>query len=362
MKVEFKELKGNVIHDFPYPKEKRKCPHTVLISITHSGCCIHKCPMCYARAYPWSIEDRIVIYKNVPEKLETEIKKTKILPPFYLSQVSDALQPVSEVREITFKVVRILIKYKLSFHILTKSAEGAINLIETIPELIKYPYWYLGMTVESPPEKQAITSPYASEIEARFRALKKLNSYGIPLVGRTDPTILGFVEIPEVCYLIKRLADAGVQHIIGSLGYYNPLSMGRLLKKIELSKWKECIPDVEKIYGYHLDSIDNHPKRKRFIASVSRRIKFHSILRKEAEKYKLTYSVCLELSREYDSKGLLSCEGIYRNFVHIKKVNGKFYPINCCADCLSSCPDKINPPCGEKKLQSEYPYRLKTLN
>ena len=100
MEVELRDLKANVIHDFPYPSVKRKCPHVALVSITHSGCCVHRCPMCYARSYKWSVEDKIIVYKNVPEKLEAEIKQSNLLPPFYISQVSDALQPVSEVRKL----------------------------------------------------------------------------------------------------------------------------------------------------------------------------------------------------------------------------------------------------------------------
>ncbi|MDI6839296.1 MAG: radical SAM protein [bacterium] len=365
--IEIRELKGNVIHDFPYPKARRKCPHTALISVTHSGACIHKCPMCYARAYPWSVEDELVIYENVPDKLEKEIQKAKVLPPFYISQVSDALQPVSEVRELTFKVIKIIIKYKLSFHILTKSADGALELINNIPELILYPYWYLAMTVEATPEKHEITSPYASPIEERFKAIKKLTRYGIPVVGRVDPTILGFVELDEVCWIINRLADSGVQHIIGSLGYYNTLAMKRLLDAILHSNWKDCIPKVEKIYGCRglinqTPTINDYPKSKRFMASLDTRIKFHSILRREAEKYGLSYAVCLELPKEYDSKGIPSCEGIKRNFVHIKGEDGDFHLVNCCGDCLHSCPNESNPPCGKKELQIQYPYKLRTLS
>lgn len=360
MEIELRNLKTNVIHDFPYPKARRKCPHVALISITHSGCCVHRCPMCYARAYVWSIEDKIVVYKNVPEKLEAEIRQAKLLPPFYISQVSDALQPIPEVREITFKVVRILMRYKLSFHILTKSAEGALALVDTVPELIQYPYWHLGMTVEAPNRKQEITSSYASKIDERFSALKKISSYGIPIVGRTDPTILGFVEIEEVCELIKRFASVGAKHIVGSLGYYNPLSMGRLIKSIINSQWKDSVLRVEKVYGVKVDCIDKYPSHKRFSTTITTRIKFHSIMRKEAERYGLTYGTCLELPNKYDSLGVSACDGMLRNFVHIR-VRDRFQPINCCGNCLYRCPNLKAPPCGRPYLQYEYPYKLKRL-
>jgi DNA repair photolyase len=361
MNIEFRELKGDVIHDFPYKRARRKCAHTALISVTHSGSCVHRCPMCYARAYVWSIDDKIVIYKNVPEKLEAEIKKSYLLPPFYISQVSDALQPVPQVREITFKVVRILMKYNLSFHILTKSAQGVEALVETIPELIKYPYWYIGITIEAPPLKQEVTSPFASSIEERFRIIRRLTKYGITVVGRSDPTILGFVETKEVCEVIRKFASIGVKHVVGSLGYYNPISMGRLINSIYHSKWRDKIPSVEKIYSFKADQINQYPRSKRFSAPFSTRVKFHSILKKETEKYGLTYSVCLELPKEYDSKGIMSCDGGARNFVHIRGKEDKFYPINCCGDCLRSCPNLSTPPCKKPSLQYEYPYLRQSI-
>ncbi|MBI4722051.1 MAG: radical SAM protein [Candidatus Stahlbacteria bacterium] len=360
MEVELRDLKANVIHDFPYPSVKRKCPHVALVSITHSGCCVHKCPMCYARSYKWSVEDKIVCYKNVPEKLETEIKQSNLLPPFYISQVSDALQPVTEVREITFKVVRLLMQYKLSFHIVTKSAEGALALIETIPDLIDYPYWHIQMTIEASKDKQSITSPYASEIEQRFEAVKKISEYGIPVVGRTDPTILGLVKIEEVCGLIQRFASSGAKHIVGSLGFYNPLSMGRVVKSILDSRWRNCIPELEKVYSFKADYLSQYAVRKMFSPTISTRTKFHYVLRREAEKYGLTYGICLELPKQYDSPNIRACDGMLRNFVHIR-VGNDFLPIDCCANCLHSCPDLTNPPCNRTYLQQEYPYKYKRL-
>ncbi|MFA5032108.1 MAG: radical SAM protein [bacterium] len=365
--LEFRDLKGAIIHDFPYKKANRKCPHTALISITHSGACVHNCPMCYARAYPWSSasggENKLIVYKNLIPKLESEINQASILPPFYISQVSDALQPVPEIRKITFDIVKLLMKYKLSFRIITKSADGALELLKEIPELKKYPYWYIAITVEATEEKQKITSPGASKITDRLSAIKELTNAGVPVVGRTDPTILGFIGIEEVCENIKQLASAGAKHIIGSLGYYNVLSMGRLVNALENSQWRNSIPLIEGFYGFKANALNTYPSNKRFMTSLSTRIKFHSILKTAAEKSGLTYAVCLELPNKYDSQNIKTCEAMPNNFVHIKGVNGEFQPINCSADCIRSCPDVQKPLCavtGKMPFQ-EYPYKLKEL-
>ena len=364
MEIEFRDLQGSIIHDFPYKQRNRKCPHTALISVTHSGSCIHNCPMCYAKAYPWSIENRLIVYKNLIPKLESEINHSSILPPFYISQVSDALQPVPEVRGITFNIVRLLMKYNLSFRVITKSADGAMEMIETIPELLNYPYWYIAITVEATEQKQEITSPGASKIRDRLNTIKKLTSYGIPVVGRTDPTILGFMSVEEVCNNIKQLAFAGAKHIIRLLGYYNVVSMKRLVSLIQNSRWRGSIALIEKFYGFTADELNTYPVSKRFMAPLSTRIKFHSILKATSEQYGLTYAVCLELPKEYDSQSIKTCEAIPNNFVHIKTNSGDFKPINCAADCLRSCPDVQNPICSINNITpfSNYPYKLKDLN
>ncbi|OIN98336.1 hypothetical protein AUJ66_01175 [Candidatus Desantisbacteria bacterium CG1_02_38_46] len=369
MKVEWKEFKGQVLHDFPYPLKNRKCPHYALVSVTASGSCVHRCPMCYARVYPWSIDDRIVIYKNLPQKIDEELSRAKIMPPLYLSQVSDVLQPVREVREITCEVIKVILKHNVSFHIVTKNAEGALELIQKIPSLIKYPFWYLAMTIESTPEKQKITSPFASKIESRLRALKILHKQGIMVSARTDPCILGLLGKNEILWLIEKIRQTGVKHIVSSTGFFNRTSMARLLLAIKESRFASLASRVAHIYEFCEDRINSYRvptsqewAGKRFWAPVELRKKFHRWLRREAESRSMTYAICLELPRSYDSPELPHCEGCPNNYVHIKR-NGKFYPVDeCFGDCMRSCPDRNKPPCGKPILLTQYPYKSTTLH
>ncbi|MEO0130259.1 MAG: radical SAM protein [candidate division WOR-3 bacterium] len=355
MEILEKELKGRIIHDFPYPLRNRKCPHTSLISLTNPGGCLYSCPICYARAYSWSISDKIIIYQNLVEKLSSEIEKLNIAFPFYLSQITDPLQPIKKIRELTFQIVKLLMSKKLSFKIVTKSAEGTKELVDTNNGLLNYPYWFLEMTVESTPKKQIITSPNASPIKERIKIIKYLTERNIEVIGRTDPTILGFIDWEDLEWLIANLKEAGVRHIIASSGYYNKVSMENLLNRMKNSIFRERIKKVINFYQYHLNS-----KKKRFFAPLSIRIEFHKKFKKLCEENNLTYAVCQELPKEFDSKNLLSCEGSKRNFVHIK-INKEFIPINCCGDCLRSCPDLKNPPCKMPIFQREYPYKERRL-
>ncbi|MEO0106807.1 MAG: hypothetical protein ABIL70_00490 [candidate division WOR-3 bacterium] len=356
MEIEIKHLSGRVIHDFPYSLENRKCPHTSLVSLTNSGGCIFACPICYARAYVWSEPNKIKIYQNLPNKLNMEIQNLRIVFPLYLSQITDPLQPISEIRKLTFQIIRIIISYRLSFRVVTKCAEGVRELIKEIPELINYPYWFLEMTVETTPQKQVITSPNASKIKERLGAMKFLIDLGIEVVCRTDPTILGIIEPADLFWLIERIKNAGVKHIIASTGYFNKISMENLLLSLKRTKFKDRIKRVIEYYNYHPDSI-----RKRFMVDIDTRKKFHRWFKNKVEEKGLTYAVCQELGREYDSNGIPTCEGSRRNPVHIRIEKNKFIPIDCSGDCLRFCPNSKSPPCGVINLKTEYPFRYQTI-
>ncbi len=360
-RIERRERRGNCLHDFPYPKGKRKCPHSILISVTESGCCLFRCPICYARVYPWSRGDELILYSNLPMKLEEEIKKAYRLFPIYLSQVTDPLQPVREVRELTKELVSLLMRYELSFGIVTKSADGPLWLLKEEEGLRDYPYWFLALTIEATPKKQAITSPFASKISDRFRTVSYFNRLGIPAIVRIDPTLLGVMTKEDVIYLLEAAKDAGSPHIIGSTGYFKKTSILRLARAIANSEFKKNLKDFFRLYRFSPEKIKEYDERKRFIVPLNLRKSFHTFVRKEAEKRKMTYAVCQELPREYDSKDIPSCEGVKNISVHIKDFNGRFKPIPCPGDCLRYCPNPLDPPCGYPRFREEYPFKYRSL-
>uniref|UniRef100_A0A7C3YZ89 Radical SAM protein n=1 Tax=candidate division WOR-3 bacterium TaxID=2052148 RepID=A0A7C3YZ89_UNCW3 len=362
MKIERRELKGNCLHDFPYPRGRRKCPHSILISATESGGCLFRCPICYARAYPWSKDAEIIIYNNLIEKLRREIGKAYRLFPIYLSQVTDPLQPLKEIRELTRAVVSLLMEYNLSFGIVTKSADGPLALLRDLPKLKEYPYWFLTITIEATPEKQVVTSPFASPIPKRFRTISYFNHrLKIPAIVRIDPTILGIMDKEDLTYLLDKAWESGSPHIIGSTGYFNKTSILRVAKAIKNSPFASRLKSFFRYYRFNPERISTYSERKRFTVSLPMRIRFHTWLRKEVEKRNMTYAVCQELPKEYDSQGIPSCEGAKNIFVSIRNSSGKFQPIPCHGDCLRFCPEPKNPPCGYQNFLTEYPFKYQSL-
>lgn len=128
--------------------------------------------------------------------------------------------------------------------------------------------------------------------------------------------------------------------------------MTRFLRALADSEWKGRVGEVVRNYSFDSRVKEN----KIFRLPYSERVKFHTEIRKKVEGLGLTYAVCQELPARYDSNGILYCEGIERNHVHIKR-KGKFEPIDCIGDCIRSCPNPENPPCGEPAFLYEYPYK-----
>lgn len=353
-------LRGLVIHDFPYPPERRKCPHRALVSLTPAGSCLHLCPMCYARAYPWS-RDAPALYINTAEKLAKELEKVEICPPLYISQITDPLQPLPEVRKLTARVVEVAIRFGVPFHIITKSGDGVLWLLRRIPALCEYPRWWLSMTIEAPPEKQKITSPGASPVEERLRAVEKCAKEGIFVVVRTDPAIFGLVHEEDELWILDHARDAGASHIISAMGHFNRVSFARLLEALRAAGFNREAAEVQRNYkpgraeGFFQSAATIR-------APFSLRQKFHRFMRNEAEKRGMTYAACLEMGREWDSPGIPHCEAAPQGRLAKKTSSGKFELLpDCYADCLRHCPNPASPPCGRPELLRQFPYKFATL-
>lgn len=354
-------LKGPVIHDFPYPPERRKCPHRALVSLTPAGSCLHLCPMCYARAYPWSQEEP-AFYANTPAKLAGELERVEICPPLYISQVTDPLQPMPEIRELTTQVVEVAIRYGVPFHLITKSGEGVLWLLRRVPALLEYPRWWLSLTIEAPPEKQPITSPRASSVWERLRALERCAKAGIFVVVRTDPAIWGLVREEDEVWILDHARDAGARHIISALGHFNRLSFSRLLEALRAAGRKREAEEVARTYKREGEDAGFFRAASILHAPLALRQAFHRFMREEAEARGMTYAACLEMGREWDSPGIPHCEAAPMGRLARKGPSGQFELLpDCFGDCLRHCPDPQRPPCGRPELLRQYPYKLTTL-
>src|SRR5512136_2932390 len=97
--------KGSTFHDFPYSHRQRKCFHCWIINVTPPGPnhCRHQCLYCYAREAIYSnYSEDTLIYNNLPELVEKDLKKINLCPPVSISNISDPCQDIPELKaEVT---------------------------------------------------------------------------------------------------------------------------------------------------------------------------------------------------------------------------------------------------------------------
>ena len=94
--------KSSTFHDFPCSSPDRKCFHCWIINVTPPGTnqCPHGCISCYAREAIYSnYSEDTLVYSNLPEFVEKDLKKLTLCPPISLSNDSDPCQDVRELKQ-----------------------------------------------------------------------------------------------------------------------------------------------------------------------------------------------------------------------------------------------------------------------
>jgi DNA repair photolyase len=348
-------LKGKVIHDFTYGLSGRKCPHMGLVNLTPAGQCIHLCSYCYARGYRWSIPpektNEVRFYTNIAEKLEEELSQMTLCPPLYLSATTDVFQPVDEIIQSTLETIKTMIRFGVSFHVVTKS-KLARKMFE-IPGFSNYPYFFLEMSVETiDDEKRKILSPNSTPIQERIETLRLFSSKGFYTVMRMDPIIFGYSNSKdEIMQLLQAANKNGVKHIIASTTRFDRQGM-QAVKDNLMKEGKE--KEFQRIKESYIQ------ERGWLKVPRKKREEFHLNLREETEKLGMTFSVCLELDKSFDSASISHCEGSPNSYMMRKTKEGSFKPV-CNADCVRSCPNRQAPPCGAPQLLVQYPYGFITM-
>ena len=372
MSIKLIAKKGSTFHDFPYSSPERKCFHCWIINVTPPGPnqCLHNCIYCYAREAIYSNYSKdALIYNNLPELVEKDLKKLTLCPPISLSNVSDPCQDIPELKVEVKRLVQLLMDYGVSFFITTK---GDPSFLLELPDFINYKPKLIATTIEGTHEILELLSPGAPPFDVRVATVRKLSQLGIDTIIRFDPIFIHLFQalygnrwLDKIAELIDIFAATGTKHIITSTG---KLSKKRFLKHKDTSTWQRIYKVIraqsplaakqfeqEYIYernwsggGYHL--------RKNL------RLDFHHKLRDLVQDRGMTYATCQELSaEESDSKNIPNCHSLPLPFAR-KQADGKFKPVSdCTANCHISCRGLTNPPCGQPKLVTYKPLKLNKL-
>jgi DNA repair photolyase len=366
--------KGSTFHDFPYSDPERKCLHCWIINVTPPGPnqCLHGCIYCYAREAIYSnYSGDTLIYDNLPELVERDLKKLTLCPPISLSNVSDPCQDIPELKAEVKRLVRLVMAYGVSFFITTK---GDPSFLLELPGFVEYKPKFIAITIEGTPEVLRLLSPHAPSFEARVAAASRLSGVGIDVVIRLDPVLVHLFQalygdpwFGRIAWLADVFAAAGAKHVIAGTG--------RLSKRRSPSAGHEGTSTWQRVYKViHGQS---PPAAKRFEQEYvyeahwsgggyrlrkDLRLGFHRKVRELVEASGMTYATCQELpANECDSRDIPQCEGLPLPFAR-RQADGRFQPISgCTANCQVSCRGFSRPPCGRSELMSCEPLRLKEL-
>jgi len=366
--------KGSTFHDFPYSHPERKCFHCWIINVTPPGPyqCLHNCIYCYAREAIYSnYSEDTLIYDNLPELVERDLKKLALCPPISLSNVSDPCQDLAELKREVKRLIQLLMDYGIAFFITTK---GDPSFLLELPGFVNYKPKFIAMTIEGTPEVLELLSPGAPSFDARVAAASKLSNLGIDIVVRLDPIFIhlfqalyGDLWFEKIAELIDVFAAVGARHVTASTGRLSkrrPLSASyphtsgwqRIYRAI-YSQSPSAARRFEQEYVH-----ENHWSGGGYRLRRDLRLAFHGKVKELVEAREMTYATCQELSAsESDSQGIPNCEGLPLPFVR-RQADGRFKPIpDCTANCHVSCRGLSNPPCGHPELMSFQPLRLNTL-
>jgi DNA repair photolyase len=374
MAIKLIAKKSSTFHDFPYATTQRKCFHCWIINVTPPGPnqCLHNCIYCYAREAIYSnYSEDTLLYNNLPELVEKDLKKLTLCPPISLSNVSDPCQDIAELKGEVKKLIRLLMDYGVSFFITTK---GDPSFFLELPGFVECKPKLIATTIEGTPEILQLLSPGAPPFDARVTTVRKLSDLGIDTIIRLDPIFIHLFQalygdswFDKIAGLVNVFASTGASHIIGSTGKlskkrsqtgdYIGTSIWQRVYKVIHHQSSPAAKKFEREYRY-----EAHWSGGGYRLSKDLRLSLHHKLLGLVESKGMTYATCQELSaEESDSKGIPHCEGLLLPFAK-KQANGKFKPIpGCTANCHVSCQGLPNPPCRHPELVTYKPLTLSKL-
>jgi DNA repair photolyase len=366
--------KGSTFHDFPYSHPERKCFHCWIINVTRPGPsqCVHDCIYCYAREAIYSnYSEDTLIYSNLPELVERDLKKLTLCPPISLSNISDPCQDIPELKREVKRLIGLLMDYGVSFFITTK---GDPSFLLELPGFIEHKPKFIAITIEGTPEVLGLLSPRAPSFDARVATVTKLSGMGIDIIIRLDPILIHLFQalygdswFGEIASLVHVFAAAEAKHVIASTGRLSRkrspsgsqegTSIWQRIYKVIYSQSPLVAKAFEQEYIY-----EAHWSGGGYRLRKDLRLSFHRKVKELVEARGMTYATCQELSaEESDSPGIPHCEGLPLPFAR-KQADGKFKPVpGCTANCHVSCRGLSAPPCGQVELISCEPLRLKKL-
>lgn len=180
--------------------------------------CEHGCVYCYARETHqyWGLsagldfERKIIVKENAPELLAATFDKPGWKPqPIMLSGNTDCYQPVEREKQLTRRMLEVLLEYRNPVGIITKNSL-VLRDLDIIREMAQLGLVKVAISVTTMDEDlRRQLEPRTSTGAMRMRALGTLAAAGVPTSIMVAPVIPG-LNSHEINSLIRHAASRGV--------------------------------------------------------------------------------------------------------------------------------------------------------
>lgn len=196
--------------------------------------CAHGCLYCYTRGYSsYPGQDRIVLYANTLVKLRAELSARRKRPAaVYFSPSSDIFQPVPEVLDLAYEILRFLLNERVGVAFLTKGEIPARHM-ELLTGSAARVHAGIGLiTLDEALSRKF--EPRAARPVVRLAQAKALVEAGVGTQIRLDPILPGLTDdLESMKALCKAVADIGVREIAASVLFLRPAVVQSLKRRLD---------------------------------------------------------------------------------------------------------------------------------
>jgi len=232
-------------------------------TVNFTSGCAHGCLYCYSRGYStYPGEGKVKFYTNTLTKLRHELARKRRPPKaVYFSPSSDLFQPMPDVLDMAYDVLKFLLGMGIGVAFLTKGhiPERHMKLLEeNVPRVRAQ----IGLTTLDTELLNAF-EPRAAPPKLRLAEAKRLVEAGIKTQVRLDPILPGLTDnrnaLQELC---GSLAEIGVKQIAASTLFLRSAIVSSLRRQLRGNAMLETLLRKFRSSG----RLSIHAERSRVIA------------------------------------------------------------------------------------------------
>ncbi len=261
-----------------------------LPSVNVSAGCAHNCVYCYSKGYSvYPGDNSIEIYENMAERIAGEIKRKRKKPAaVYFCPSCDPFQPLPEVQQITFEVMKLLLENDIGVQFVTKGKIPA-EILELFEKHSSKIAGQIGL-IAVDDKILSIIEPNAARAQKRLEQLERLIKIGVKMSARCDPMIYGFTDTNEQLQdLFSAIAKTGCRETAVSFLFLRPAITSGLKKSIRDKNLLDKI--LEPFSGGVRLPIGLKNSTGTVLPLVVRKTSFERI-RKIADSYGISIHIC----------------------------------------------------------------------